>query len=521
MKPITVLIEQPDSPWPKRLWHTTGNVYVRGYAHLPDGRIAERTTLADHFKVETLAAFRERLDQANGFFSVIVQTPTQLFAAVDRIRSIPLFYGVTASGELVISERAETVRIAVGDRVMDPQARAEFLHAGYVLGPRTLMPHVRQLQAGELLCYDRVTSDITTERYYRFLPTGGFDADETTLFNRLDGVYEDVFTRLIRWLDGRQAVIPLSGGHDSRLIALMLKELGYENVLCFTYDYGGLKWETDISRQVAEKLGYQWKCVNYSPLRWRRWYQSDALRRYQIAAANWSSLPHAQDWPAIKELLDYKSITKDSVIIPGHTAPLQNTAVYEALEDEDDINAIIQFVLSNNFSLLKHSYNCQQLSYIRPYFNGLRTRTVSQLPILYEQFFWEHRKAKYIVNSMRVYEWFEVEWAMPLLDNSATQFWCLLNKQFRLHRYLYELVIKEKSKNHNLPHPNPPASRRSWVRDNVLRIAGKSIQYSAAELARVWWQGRFRPYNCMRIVKGNGAVAISTLHRLDQVLNRA
>ena len=123
-----------------------------------------------------------------------------------------------------------------------------------------------------------------------FRPSGGLDTNKFNLFHKLDRIYEDTFSRLISWLDGRQAVIPLSGGYDSRLIALMLKELGYNNVLCFTYNTGGAKWEVDISRRVAKNLGFCWHYVHSNPCLSYWWYRSDALRCYQIAASNWASL---------------------------------------------------------------------------------------------------------------------------------------------------------------------------------------------------------------------------------------
>lgn len=515
MKSIAVLIEQPDSPWPRRLWHTTGSVYARGYAHLPDGRIAERTTLADHFKVETLAAFRERLDQANGFFSVIVQTPTQLFAAVDRIRSIPLFYGVTASGELVISERAETVRIAVGDRVMDPQARAEFLHAGYVLGPRTLMPHVRQLQAGELLCYDRMTGDITTERYYRFLPTGGLDADETTLFNRLDGVYEDVFTRLIRWLDGRQAVIPLSGGYDSRLIALMLKELGYDNVLCFTYDTGGAKWETEISFQVAKKLGYRWECIGYSPLRWRRWYPSDELRYYLMAAANWVSLPHIQDWPAVQNLW-HKNMSKDAVFVPGHTGDFISGGHIPAIWF--DKSSITERDFCSCFSMKHFSLiglmNDKQLEAAFDVLEIQAKRTELKWRAIptWQLCEWQERQAKFIVNALRVYEWFGYTWNVPLWDDAVQEIWakipCPLLRSSTFHqRYV-------QSRGGCLPQPNPPKSTGTRLWSTLTRAMVKSSRYNLAELVCILRQSGFRPKSYLKMINGNGAATVNVLKLL-------
>lgn len=59
------------------------------------------------------------------------QTPASVIAAVDRVRSHPLFYGESREG-ICLSDDAEWVRQQVGDRAMDPVARDEFRLTGYV-----------------------------------------------------------------------------------------------------------------------------------------------------------------------------------------------------------------------------------------------------------------------------------------------------------------------------------------------------------------------------------------------------
>jgi asparagine synthase (glutamine-hydrolysing) len=86
--------------------------------------------------------------------------------------------------------------------------------------------------------------------------------DETRrdLLPRLDKILIGIFERLIRRAQGRTIAVPLSGGYDSRLIVLMLKRLGYRNLLAFSY--GLLKDEEScISRAMARSLDIQWQFI--------------------------------------------------------------------------------------------------------------------------------------------------------------------------------------------------------------------------------------------------------------------
>ena len=67
----------------------------------------------------------------NGFFSVIIETERHIFAAVDRIRSIPLFYGYI-NCNFYISDDARYINEKVKDEKMDELSKTEFLLTGYV-----------------------------------------------------------------------------------------------------------------------------------------------------------------------------------------------------------------------------------------------------------------------------------------------------------------------------------------------------------------------------------------------------
>lgn len=391
------------------------------------------------------------LKRLNGFYAWVDQVSNQLRAGVDHIRSRPLFYSQTQTN-FYLSDDAEWVRQQVGDEVMDPLAREEFLLAGYVTGSDTLFPNVKQLQAGECLIARQTEMGIKVEthRFYRFLHEEPKTYSEPHLRAELGRVTQKTMQRLIDHANGRQIVIPLSGGYDSRLIASMLKKLGYANVLCFTYGVLG-NTESQYSKQVAESLGFSWVFIEYSKDLWRKeWYTPEA-KAYRQMASGHVSLPHVQDWLAVKNLVAERRIDKDAIFVPGHSGDFVAGShipnfVFEKRDHffKDVINSIID----------NHLSNCPKKEMQLAKLNKLEERIIDRISLsfdgsdvsfanIYESWDCQERQAKYIVNSVRVYDQFKYEWWLPQWDLEFVQFWERVPLSLRKNRIWFKRWIQQ------------------------------------------------------------------------------
>ncbi len=408
-------------------------------------------TIEGFLTAKTTSDVREQLAAQNGFYALIWQQCNVTYAAVDHVRSIPLFYGLKDQ-QFYLSDDADWVREKIGNIEMDPIAKEEFLLAGYVTGRDTLYPDVKQLQAGEFLVINNegLAPNIHTERYYRFLHTEPKSYDEPLLRQRLEDVTLKAAQRLIEHAAGRQLVLPLSGGYDSRLIATMLKRLGYKNVLCFTYGVPGNK-EAIYSKKVAESLGFDWAFVEYSASHWKLAWRTVEAEQYRRMASNHVSLPHAQDWLAIRELLSTGQITSSSVIVPGHSgdfvagshipkfvfksAKHSEESLHQTLVDQHLSNAP-----KNGMKLAEEKVMSERLSdRIRIPFDSSDVGFAN----LYELWDWQERQAKYIVNSVRVYDQFGLGWWMPLWDREFVKFWHDVPLTLRKERAWFNSWIDE------------------------------------------------------------------------------
>lgn len=426
--------------------------WLKGQTYL-DGTPIGVDDLASHLSTaapspQSLTASLTRL---NGFYAWVTQTDQQLRAGVDHVRSRPLFHG-QAGGRFFLADDAEWVRQQVGDQEMDPIAREEFQLAGYVTGADTLFPHVKQLQAGECLVATAGEGGIIlveTQRYYRFLHAEPASCDDTALGAALDRAAVASVQRLIDYANGRQIVVPLSGGYDSRLIVTLLKRLGYDNVLTFTYGVPGNK-ESAYSKRVADALGLRWHFVEYSEALWREAWQTPDRWEYRKWGSGWCSLAHVQDWPAVKVLKEQGIPEPDCLFVPGHTGDFISGGhipkqAFErssfTLADATDAVFSKHYVLAP----LKFLKTSKQTWLVR--IHDRMERDGVETPWSYadvcEKWEWQERQAKFICNSVRVYEFFGYDWWMPLWDIEFVRFWGSVPLFSRRHRSLYIEYVKE------------------------------------------------------------------------------
>ena len=74
------------------LWHTIDGVSVRGYV-VVDGRMLCGDDMARYFaEAANVDILHRRLETSDGLFAVVVVRERLCAIAVDRVRSIPLFY---------------------------------------------------------------------------------------------------------------------------------------------------------------------------------------------------------------------------------------------------------------------------------------------------------------------------------------------------------------------------------------------------------------------------------------------
>lgn len=434
----------------EHLWQSKDGVHCRGTAFRKNASDAPVPMHAFVAAATSFEGFSERARELNGFFAVIRELGDEVHIVVDHMRSIPVFYG-EKDGQWYVSDDAHWVRREVGDTSCDPLAEAEFERAGYVTGSDTLYPHVKQVQAAEVLAIrpSGVDPKIDRSLHYLFKYEKPFDVSFEELIEMHEAVLTRAIERMIRWANGRCLCIPLSGGLDSRLISVMLKRLKYDNVCAFTYGQpGNYQWR--ISEQVARNLGMKLHLIPYDNESWRRWFHSEERKAYYRLADGLVSLPHIQDWPAVWELKRNGLLPADAAFVPGHSGncPTGDHIRQECAEpgERPGQDLFCRTILKYHYRLAKSDPNGELVA-------RLRERILSRLPPGYgfasleevsnahEQWEWQERQAKFVVNSVRVYDFWGYGWWMPLWDVDYLDFWSKVPFRLRVGQVLYRTHV--------------------------------------------------------------------------------
>jgi asparagine synthase (glutamine-hydrolysing) len=421
-------------------WHVEDDVYIKGYFYCGDKLLKESAAAKYFSDVESFSQFRDRVTNLNGSFAVVVIRGDELFAAVDRLRSIPLFYSSTE--DFSISDTGREVYSCLSESKIDKRSREEFLLAGYSIGNSTLFEGISQLQAGQMLHFSKGVRHLSF--YYDHQHRHYWSNREAKYFDDLDAIFDRVFERLVESCGGRPIAVPLSGGYDSRLIAAKLKMLDVKDVICFTYGREE-SFEVGISKRVAEKLGYEWHFVEYTSAKWRDCFEDSEFTEY---ASNLTSLPNVQDYIAIKQLTNRQILPNNAILVPGYCGDLLGGSYvpyelligkWKALKRE----GLTRYILRKHFGVdLCAGVETGILNRIaNDLGNADFTDNVEQFVSGNEEFFTRHKVSKYVVNAVRSIEYFGYEWRMPFWDNELVEYFYRVPVSERLDDRVYDRYL--------------------------------------------------------------------------------
>jgi asparagine synthase (glutamine-hydrolysing) len=187
-------------------------------------------------------------------FALWDERHARLLLVRDRFGEKPMFVHESAGELLFASELTALLEAKPGLRELDPGAIDAFFVFGYVPGPGTVAPGVRQLPPGHLLVWER-DGHGCQERCWWFPPEGSVRLGEPAQALVAEAKHlleESVRTRMI-------ADVPvgvfLSGGIDSSLVAAIAARQSSRRIKTFTigYDVGSFD-ETAQARQIASYL---------------------------------------------------------------------------------------------------------------------------------------------------------------------------------------------------------------------------------------------------------------------------
>lgn len=391
------------------------------------------------------------LRKANGFFSLVYNHDIWGIAAVDLIQSYPLFY-IRKKNEIHISDDVRSLLKYTEYPDLSSDMEIEFLACSYALNEDTFFNAggVKQIQPGEYLWWNG--DEFGTSTYYSYgnqkieNEIDKSKKSDSEWFAEIDKVQNAVGRRLVASLNNRQAVIPLSGGFDSRAVAQMLKQQGYENVLCYTYGSAD-DCEVVKAQEVSKALGYPIVFVRQENRNFKQLWKDHRFAKWFNSMNNCISVPYIQHYVGAAYLIDHQLIDEDAVFMSGNSgdflqgAHMDRTFLEKQTIQESDI---LQRIYNEHFMLNRHEFiNNKFINLsIKRYIPEKPTYTSQEATGIIDRFNWRERQSKFVTNEVRGFEALGHEWRLPLWDKELMVFWDGVPACIKAERELYKRYKK-------------------------------------------------------------------------------
>jgi len=394
------------------------------------------------------------VNNLSGHFAFVVKiSNSSCFLAVDKICSIPIFDAVKED-KYVVSNYAPYIKkmLNLDDRNLNLQSFLEIAMSGFSIGNKTIYNSINRLMAGECVFWNH--GERHKSYYYTYSPWKDSLYDYKKLKDEFTEVCLKTIKQLIKSVNGRQIVVPLSAGNDSRLIVSCLRELSYENVICFTYGRYG-NYEVNTSKKVADVLGYKWIYIQDILREKRAFFKSDVYDNYIKTFESYSSVPNTQDIFEIYTLKALNIIDNDAVIVNGNSGDfISGGHVPEKLDLNDkykkDNNDNWEMFLDKHYSIwrklrtsLTDAIIISELSQIASKRLYIKKQEGVFLYSMIESMECVGRQSRLVTNQQRAYDFIGHEWRLPLWSENFLDFWEKVPPQYKVRQLLYKDVLKE------------------------------------------------------------------------------
>ena len=452
----------------------------------------ELILLSENPNMETLSKWVRNI---SGHFSIVVQfSNDSCFLAVDKICSIPIF-DVANKNKYVVSNHAPFLKsfFDISDGDTELNSLLEISMSGFTIGDKTIYRKINRLMAGECIFWDN--GKRYSSFYYTYLPSRIIKCGYDELKSQFAKVCLSTIKNLIDSVNGRQIVVPLSAGRDSRLIVSCLKELSYENVVCFSYGSLG-NYEVSTSRKVSSELGYKWIYVQNTWREKRNFFKSRIYNLYVKEFESYASVPNVQDVYEVYSLKLKKVIDNDAVIVNGNSGDFISGGHIPKLLNLDEKflaknSAIWDSFLEKHYSIWRKLRNNLNDRIIISGLNktiskryGSKAKGDMLTYAVYEGMECIGRQSRLVTNQQRAYEFIGHEWRLPLWSEDFLNFWEKVDPKYKLNQKLYNDVLIENNwgcvwKNVNI--------NNKLIRPHSLRLVRLLVKILVAPFSKALW----------------------------------
>ena len=387
----------------------------------------------------------ELLNNVKGNYAFVIQTSLWSLAVVDRISGYNIFYS-NKSNTLVLSNCPYLLAENVGASDVSHTSLIELKMSGYTTSNRTILSDINRLRSGELLISDYKKNIFNVYRYYEFYTNIVSKDNVDLVIDKLDSITNKIIKRNMDEANGRTIWIPLSGGLDSRFLISKFKQHGYGNLKSYSYGVKG-NYDAYRAKYVAQKLDISWDFVPTSKEQAREFFQSEERIKYWKFADDLSVVPNVNGFFAVKELFRLNKMQSGDVVINGQSGdfisgqhiPHINSA------NSDLFKTLYSSIVNKHYSLRESMMVDDNIKIVKSCINETMGRKIDidnfqEFAKLWE---WQERQSKRVINGQRTYDFFYLDWKLPMWDLEYLNFWRELPLTMKIDRQLFVKYLKK------------------------------------------------------------------------------
>jgi len=419
----------------KYAWHNQDDIYVTGFIR-QGTRYLKDAELAGYFQTAaTPAQFCDLLLRVSGQFAVVLLRGDEAWIATDRLRSIPLFY--YNSETTIISDSAYTLFNEIPCPEINEDEVTTFISMGFTLNNDTLIDGICQVETGSMVVLNR---EKTAVFYHKVATSAIYERSIDICSVELHTLLEDIFRSNFLALRDKFIALPLSGGYDSRLIALMCRKYHPDRVLCYTYGSENNP-EFAPAEEIARRLGFPWVKIVYNENLIEGFVDDPVFEKYYKYASEFGSMFFMQEYFAVKYLRDEKLLPEDTYFVPGHAGNIIGgdhlvQSLKKSINTERELTKEILRIFSYLLKLTKSEKEkiCSQIS---------KKISISNNKVwtVFENWDIKERQSKFIVNSASVYNYFGYQYIIPYWESALIDFFSHVPFDFKINKTVYKHTL--------------------------------------------------------------------------------
>lgn len=377
------------------------------------------------------------IKNVSGSFSIIIKSDSFIFCCVDRVNSIPIYFS-----PVCIFDSKSLPQFSV----YSLSSIENYLMLGYMAGDETLNENIKKLEAGQYL-YQEKNKSILINEYYEYYPTNISTNSYENLLDSFEELNDTLYENIIQDASGRQIVVPLSGGLDSRLVLSKIVEKKYDNLLVFTYGVNG-SHEAKMAKEVCKKLGVKW---NFLPFKNTSMNSSDFI---DFVYCYLSYCPLISNTVSIMELFGFYSLYQknilqsDSLVVNGQSGDfIVGAHIRVDLIGGETKDNVFNYIIKKHYSLWPILLNEERVANIKQMLDKqyclLEQKYNDLRPYhFYEYWEWKERQSKWVINGQRLYDSLGLGWSLPFWDARMMEFWQNCPIQYKINQKLYIDYLK-------------------------------------------------------------------------------